>query len=413
MLDLLNPTPTQKLIERELLFGTRDVCCIGTARAGKGVAAVKGMVLRSQMHKEMGIGSGDYMLVAQTAKAIHVNSGAYFQDVCRQLGYAFKKVTTPFEHYLVNGARFLLYGGGNSGDDGRFQGATIMDAWIDEATRVREDVYEAVTYRLSFADSRIVLTSNAGSPFSWVKTTFVDVPSDPELAKEREKNLLSLEVFADENFHYSQERWGYIKRNNAPTSAMYKRMVQNVWAANGGVIYPIDLTHVVDEPFELTGRVFSDAGTAGITAALLYVPRGPDGWLVADEYYHDASKEGQLTDDQHVDRILARGWIPISWDGDPAGASFLAVLRRRGIPTRRALNDVLEGIQCGLNALFGGLLKINRWRCPELLRELAGLIWNPMTDKPQEGLPDHAADTFKYGNRRLFPPRAGVVFGRG
>ena len=60
MLDLLNPTPTQKLIERELLFGTRDVCCIGTARAGKGVAAVKSMVLRSQMHRELGIGSGDY-----------------------------------------------------------------------------------------------------------------------------------------------------------------------------------------------------------------------------------------------------------------------------------------------------------------------------------------------------------------
>ena len=35
-----------------------------------------------------------------------------------------------------------------------------------------------------------------------------------------------------------------------------------------------------------------------------------------------------------------------------------------------------------------------------------------MTDKPQEGLPDHAADAFRYGNRRLFPPRAGVVFGR-
>ena len=31
-----------------------------------------------------------------------------------------------------------------------------------------------------------------------------------------------------------------------------------------------------------------------------------------------------------------------------------------------------------------------------------------MTDKPQEGLPDHAADAFRYGNRRLFPPRAGV-----
>ena len=99
-----------------------------------------------------------------------------------------------------------------------------------------------------------------------------------------------LEAFADENFHYSQERWGYIKRNNAPSSAMYKRMVQNVWAPNGGVIYPIGLDHVVKEPFSPVGRVFLDAGTAGVTAALLYTPRG-DGWLVADEYYHDANRD--------------------------------------------------------------------------------------------------------------------------
>ena len=402
MLDLLNPTPTQRKIESELLFGTRDVCCVGTARAGKGVAVVKAMVLRSQMHKELGIGSGDYLLIAQSVGAIHRNSKAYFADVCRQLRIPFRTRGTPDPHFDVGGAKFYTFGGANADAPSKMQGVTAMDCWIDEATFVREDVYEASTYRLSFTDSRVVLTSNAGSPFSWVKTTFVDTPSD---------SVLALEAFADENFHYSQERWGYIKRNNAPTSAMYKRMVQNVWAPNGGLIYPIDLTHVVDEPFEPYGRVFLDAGTAGVTAALLYVPRG-DGWLVADEYYHDANKEGQLTDEQHVEAILKKGWQSLSWDVDPAAASFKAQLRRMGYPVRNALNDVLEGIQCGLNALFAGLLFINRWRCPQTLRELAGLIWNPMTDKPQEGLPDHAADTFRYGNRRLFPPRAGVVFGR-
>lgn len=402
MLDLLNPTPTQKLIECELLFGTRDVCCIGTARAGKGVAAVKGMVLRSQMHRELGIGSGDYLLIAQSVGAIHRNSKAYFQDVCKQLGYPFRTRGSPDPHFEVNGSRFFTFGGANADAAGKMQGITAMDCWIDEATLVREDVYEASTYRLSFTDSRVLLTSNAGSPFSWVKTTFVDNPSD---------SVLGLEVFADENFHYSQDRWDYIRRNNAPTSAMYKRMVQNVWAANGGVIYPIDLTHTVEETFEPVGRVFLDAGTAGVTAALLFVPRG-DGWLVADEYYHDANKEGALTDGQHEERIMARWGRPISWDVDPAAASFKAELRRRGHPVRNAINEVLEGIQCGLNALFAGKVVINRWRCPQLLRELAGLIWNPMTDKPQEGLPDHAADAFRYGNRRLFPPRAGVVFGR-
>ena len=402
MLDLLNPTPTQKLIERELVFGTRDVCVIGTARAGKGVAAVKGMTLRSQYHKEMGIGSGDYILIAQSVGAIHRNSKAYFGDVCKQLGIPFRTRGAPDPHFDVGGAKFYTFGGANADAAGKMQGLTAMDRWVDEATLCREDVYEASDYRLSFEDSRTIVTSNAGSPWSWVKELLVDKPNP---------DVLALEVFADENFHYSQTRWERIKRNNSPHSAMYKRMVQNVWAANGGVIYPIDLSHVVEEAFEPTGRVFLDAGTAGVTAALLYTER-PGGWLVADEYYHDASKEGQLTDGQHIEGIIRRVGNPLSWDVDPAAASFKAELRRRGHPVRNALNEVLEGIQCGLNALFAGWLKINRWRCPQTLRELAGLIWNPMTDKPQEGLPDHAADAFRYGNRRLFPPRAGVVFGR-
>ena len=159
-----------------MLFGTRDVCCIGTARAGKGVAAVKSMVLRSQMHREMGIGSGDYLLIAQSVGAIHRNSKSYFADICKQLGYSFRTRGSPDPHFDVGGARFFTFGGANADAAGKMQGLTAMDCWIDEATLVREDVYEASTYRLSYADSRVLLTSNAGSPFSWVKTTFVDKP---------------------------------------------------------------------------------------------------------------------------------------------------------------------------------------------------------------------------------------------
>ena len=118
---------------------------------------------------------------------------------------------------------------------------------------------------------------------------------------------------------------------------MYKKMLQNVLGrVAGGLIYPIDLSHTVDEPFEPVGRVFLDAGTAGVTAALLYVPRG-DGWLVADEYYHDANKEGQPTMGSILTGLRRRAGIPLSWDVDPAAASFIAAeLRRRSQPVRRA-----------------------------------------------------------------------------
>ena len=74
----------------------------------------------------------------------------------------------------------------------------------------------------------------------------------------------------------------------------------------------------------------------------------------------------------------------------------------------------LEGIQCGLNALFAGLLfGLTAGNVRSYLRELAGLhleshdrqtSWKACRITPQTPL--------SYGNRRLFPPRAGVVFGR-
>ena len=96
----------------------------------------------------------------------------------------------------------------------------------------------------------------------------------------------------------------------------------------------------------------------------------------------------------------------------PAFKAEAAATRIRN-PSAMHLMKCLKVSSRGLNALFAGTLRMST--AGDVLSycaSLAGLIWNPMTDKPQEGLPDHAADAFRYGNRRLFPPRAGVVFGR-
>ena len=104
-------------------------------------------------------------------------------------------------------------------------------------------------------------------------------------------------------------------------------MLGNIWAAAGGLVYPFDMSHTVDEPFDPAGVVAADAGTAGVTAATLFTKRErggtlldmggvptTNGLLIADEYYHEAEKEGVLTDDAahwpHPERCGSRstGW---------------------------------------------------------------------------------------------------------
>ena len=131
---------------------------------------------------------------------------------------------------------------------------------------------------MRYPQGKLLMSTNAGSPFNWVKSTFFE--QAPEWC-------LAVETPYDENQHYAEEQRSWIM-GSFISGHIRARMLDNVWAPAGGAIYPIDLSHTVDEPFEPVGKVFLDAGTAGVTAALLYTPRG-DGWLVADEYYHDAS----------------------------------------------------------------------------------------------------------------------------
>ena len=75
---------------------------------------------------------------------------------------------------------------------------------------------------------------------------------------------------------------------------------------------------------------------------------------------------------------------------------------------RNALNEVLEGIQCGLNALFAGFCsRLIVGVAPSSCASLAGLIWNPMTDKPQEGLPDHCGRCLQVRQPATIPAPGG------
>jgi len=85
---------------------------------------------------------------------------------------------------------------------------------------------------------------------------------------------------------------------------------------------------------------------------------------------------------------------------DPSAASFIAQLRRDGIgPIRKADNDVLAGIRTVANLLSQCRLYIHR-RAQNLLREIAGYIWDDQAQKRGEDKPlkqnDHALDALRY-----------------
>ena len=394
MLDLTNLTPGQERVVKAILQGShKRVAWIGSARSGKGVGAVLAMVLLSQQHARAGVGNGEYILAAQTQGAFERNSMGYFRDVAAQLGLKCVARRGRTYYLEVGGAIFHVFGGAKAGDEVPVTGITASGAWLDEATLLKRPFVDLVYTRMSYAAAPVLFTSNTSNPFNWVRVSLIDAP-----------DVLYVESSATENHHYEQAQFDYLKQisDGGPT---FRRLLHNEWAPEEGVVWPIDGRHLTDSP-PSRGVVALDAGTAGVTAALLFV-KHEGGWVVADEYYHDAKRLGELTDDEHTGAILDK-WDVERWVVDPAAASIKAQLRRAQQRVGNAQNDIIEGCQAVRNALFTGRLLVGS-RCRELLSEMGSYVWNPVTDKPAPTARDHACDALRYGVMDLLPNRARIV----
>ena len=84
---------------------------------------------------------------------------------------------------------------------------------------------------------------------------------------------------------------------------------------------------------------------------------------------------------------------------DPAAASFIAELRKRGYKVLKANNDVLDGIR-----LVGMLLNLEKLvfvsSCVETIKEFASYIWDEKAMEHGEDKPvkqhDHSMDAVRY-----------------
>lgn len=139
-----------------------------------------------------------------------------------------------------------------------------------------------------------------------------------------------------------------------------------------------------------------DFGGTNPTAALQVFSGPDDMWYVHDEHYVAPGNAMLLRDHARAIRKMGENHFPRAiWaDHDAADQKELVHEFRRhrwGVPVKNARKaDLLGGIEI-LRALFHrGLIRINRERCPNLMRELVEYRWE-----------DSAAENEK--NERIFP----------
>ena len=370
----------------------RRVIWIGAIRQGKTVGLVLGAIASLYWAAAAGRGNGVAILAGHTLGSLQRNCDEYIMELAESWGLPAKRVGGVLPHYLIGDiGRIYLFGASNQYSYRPLRGITAHHAFIDEATICDRGFIEICEDRLSFADSMLVLVSNADSPQHWLKTDWIDNPAP---------GTLSIESDIYDNPYYSEARRDFLlERDN--NTAHYRRMIRNEWSAEDGLVMPIQAQHLTAAlPPTKVGHVYMDPGTAGITAALLFVHLGRNRWVVADEYYWQADKQGRLSDEQHLNNLRLKGWTIQRICIDTEDASMVLAARRLGLHPVGPRKAIHEGINVVNDALAMGLIKIHEG-CKSLLNELATYRWDAARRTPARS-PDHAADCLRYGCMEKF-----------
>lgn len=374
----------------------------GAIRAGKTTASIVAFFLAVASAPETGL----ILICGRTLQTIERNIIEPMQDP-----KVFGPLSTLVQHTrgssvaTIIGRTVHLIGASDARAEGKLRGLTACLAMVDEATLIPEEFWDQLLGRLSVKGSRLFATTNPGSSRHWLKLRFID--------KRDELGYRFWNFTMDDNPTLEPE---WIEQKKLEYAGIFfARNVNGFWIGAEGSVYDMfdPDKHVVPrselpEMKSILGTGI-DYGTTNATAGIM-LALGVDNCLyVVDEWYKKAGDNEARWSDAQLSRGI-KSWletdhlpnqdIPVGpLIVDPAAASFRVQLKRDGLKSYAAKNDVVNGIRTVASLFSTDKLKISD-HCHRLLDELPEYCWDPVATERGEDKPikqnDHAADGLRY-----------------
>lgn len=286
--------------------------------------------------------------------------------------------------------RFYTFGGRDESSAALIQGITFAGILLDETALMPRSFVEQACARCSVAGSRLWFNCNPEGPEHWFYKTWIQ--------EAEKRNCLRLQFTMEDNPSLTEairERYRRLY-----TGVFYQRYILGQWVQAEGRVYDFftpDMLRAAPEGCQ-DWYISCDYGTVNPTSMGLWGRKGESWYRVAEFYFDSRREKRQMTDGEYADALenLAGGRRLRGVIVDPSAASFIEVLRRRGIPVRKAKNDVLSGIRLTSDCLKSGKLVICD-TCPDCIRELGEYLWEPGGGKDRVRKEhDHAMDDMRY-----------------
>ena len=364
------------------------IVCHGAVRSGKTLAITCGFFLWSMARFDGGV----FALCGKTVGALRRN---LLQPLPDWLGSAFRITEHRADNRLTVrlGSRvntYYLFGGQDESACALIQGVTLSGVLLDEAVLMPRSFVEQACARCSVPGSKLWLSCNPEGADHWLYREWI--------LKAREKRTLVLHFTMEDN--PGLDASVKARYHRLYTGVFYRRFVLGQWCQSQGLIYTLQDSNLCAAP-PGRGRYYIsvDYGTHNPFSAGL--------WQVTDgvayrlrEFYHCGRQSRQPLTDEDYHRALEElaGDLPVEQViVDPSAASFIALLRRKGVfRVRRGKNAVVPGIRLVSSLLQAGALRFHP-DCKDTLREFSLYRWDEEAsqDRPVKEH-DHAMDDIRY-----------------
>ena len=287
---------------------------------------------------------------------------------------------------------FYLFGGKDESSYMLIQGITLAGVLFDEvALMPKSFVEQALSRAISFENPKYFFNCNPESPNHWFYLEWI---------KEPRENTRHIHFLLEDNPILTEQM---IERTKSMYSGVfYDRYILGKWCLAEGLVYPMFGKDCIVEPIAKPCEryvISMDYGIQNPTAMILWGKQG-DTWYALKEFYHSGRETGsQKTDQQYYEELeKLAGELPIDClIVDPSATSFIALVRQNHrFKVRKAVNDVVDGIQKTAACLSNGKIKICAC-CERSIQEFGLYSWD---DKAVEDTPikenDHAMDAIRY-----------------
>ena len=294
-------------------------------------------------------------------------------------------------------------GAKDEGAIGAIQGKTFSLAYCDEITLYPESIIDMIHTRLSNPHSMMFASCNPSYPTHKVKQWI-------DKAQAGDPLYYQLQFTLDHNPYLDEEYKRMVRESLS--GLFYKRNYLGLWCLAEGAIFDFfdRSIHVVKKPPRAAEYWIAgiDYGVSNNFACVLvgintgqYTQSGVSRW-VEKEYVWDSRKQGRQKTNAEYARDVQEFLGEHSLRGvyiDPSAASFKVELRKHGIATIDADNDVLSGITFMTSEMSQGNLFVCN-NCHSLIDEITQYSWDKKKAERGEDAPvkqnDHCLDALRY-----------------